>query len=303
MLSRKETLRTYSHLAAKQRVPSEYEIGSSDLLPYLRSGKFELDLPVARWYRTAQFDSRLQCEDWEAFSDPRKLTYTDYTAIRTVSEQFVDKVFSIIETGEGDKALTPQWVAALESVLAPMRYPYHAFQMVSAYIGQMAPSSKIAICCAFQAADEMRKIQRIAYRMGQLRVHYPAFGDQAKKTWEHDPLWQEIRKLLESLLVTWDWGEAFIALNVIVKPALEPVWMSDFSRLAKSSGDEYLEPIFSSLSEDCAWHREWSGSLVRHALDANPKNAEVIADWSAKWQPLAENAAEQLRDFLMAMKS
>jgi toluene monooxygenase system protein E len=303
MLSRKTTLKTYSHLARRQQIPSAYEIGSSELLPYLRSKKFELDLPIVDWYRVHQQRSPLRCEDWDGFSDPRALTYSEYAAQRTVSEQFVDRIFSIIEETRSDEELNRSWLDVLDSVLAPMRYPYHAFQMIAAYIGQMAPSSKIAICCTFQAADEMRKIQRIAYRIGQIRQLHSGFADNARRIWEQDPIWQEIRKLSESLLVTYDWAEALVVLNTMIKPALEPVFMVDFPGLAKSKGDEHLAAVFSSLHDNSAWHAEWSEALMGHAIAAYPDNAEVIASWNAKWQPLVDSAAEQFHEMLCRMKA
>ena len=47
--------------------------------------------------------------------------------------------------------------------------------MLAAYIGKMAPSSRITIAASFQAADEMRRVQRLAYRMRQLQVTHPEF--------------------------------------------------------------------------------------------------------------------------------
>jgi toluene monooxygenase system protein E len=243
----------------------------------------------------------LKCDDWDGFSDPRELTYAAYTAQRTVSEQFVDKIFSLIEEDGLDQSISADWLAVLSSVLAPMRFPYHVFQMVASYVGQMAPSSKIAICCALQAADEMRTIQRIAYRMGQLRIHHPEFANGCRKIWEHDPVWQDVRKLLESLLVTYDWAEAAVTLNTMVKPELEQVFLVDFPRHALARGDHHLKEIFSSLHEDSAWHFEWGEALVVHALKADPHNAEVIGEWNAKWQPLVDNATEQFRDHLSAV--
>jgi len=297
-LRRKTTLKTYGHLADEQRVPSDYDLGSRDLLPYLRSGKFELDLPVTRWYKTHQTRSQLNCEDWEAFSDPSELTYSKYTEKRAVSEQFVDKIFSMIDEQGGDKTLDPSWLELLENVFAPMRYPFHAFQMVASYVGQMAPSSRIAICCLFQSADEMRLIQRIAYRMGQIRQHHPSFGEQSRRVWEQDEIWQEIRKIVESLLVTYDWGEAFCALNLVLKPTLEPIMIREFPRLGVRCGDEHLASVFSSLAEESDWHSEWSDHLVAVAVESNPKDASVIEQWREKWQLLADPAEQQFRDML-----
>ncbi len=54
-------------------------------------------------------------------------------------------------------------------------------------------------------------IQRLAYRMAQLRRSRPSFGDDgARSCGRRDPAWQPLRELIERLLVTYDWGEAFV---------------------------------------------------------------------------------------------
>jgi len=72
--------------------------------------------------------------------------------------------------------------------------------MTAAYVGSMAPGGRIVVACLFQAADEMRRIQRLAYRMRQLQGTHPGFGSESKSAW--DPHWQPLRAVIEKLLVT-----------------------------------------------------------------------------------------------------
>ena len=48
-------LRTYSHLAHRRKVPSEYDIVSSRLLYHVERG-FEIDVPLAPFYQRYQRD-------------------------------------------------------------------------------------------------------------------------------------------------------------------------------------------------------------------------------------------------------
>ena len=61
-------LKTWSHLAARRRKPSEYEIVSLNLHYNTRpdSDPYELDpnLPMNRWYRKYRDASPLKHEDW-----------------------------------------------------------------------------------------------------------------------------------------------------------------------------------------------------------------------------------------------
>jgi toluene monooxygenase system protein E len=288
--------KTYWHLLKNHRMPTEYEIVTSKLLCYTGEGftgkRFELDVPLLEWYRRFQQDSPLTCTSWEAFRDPRETTYTKYTAIQRDKEIFVDSILEEIEFSGYDAQLSPRWLHVLSCVLAPFRYPGHGLQMVAAYIGQMAPSGRIVITAALQAADEMRRVQRIAYRVRQLQALYPGFASDSKACWQTDPLWQPLRMAIEKLLTCYDWAESFVALNLVLKPLLDEIFMNHLSDLALREGDHLLGQIFYSLNEDCRWHREWSQALTRMVIEDNLHNVAIIQGWIEKWHPLVFGALQ-----------
>jgi toluene monooxygenase system protein E len=167
--------------------------------------------------------------------------------------------------------------------------------MVAAYIGNMAPTARITIAATFQAADEMRRVQRFAYRMRQLQVTHPEFGRTAQQTWQDDPIWQPLREVIETLLVTWDWGEALVALQCVLKPAFDELFMTQFGRLARAAGDDVLDRMFFSLNEDCAWHRAWSESLLLTAIRDTLESASAIERWIENWVPRVSRAVAALQ--------
>jgi toluene monooxygenase system protein E len=280
--------RTYWHLSDLGRRPSEYDIATSRLHYWAGRG-FEVKVPLDEWYARHQRGSPLRCTDWEQFRDPRETTYTTYTAIQHARETFVDGLLESIDDGY-DRRLSPAWLAVLDRVLAPLRYPVHGLQMAAAYVGHMAPASRVTIAAAFQAADEVRRVQRLAYRMRQLQETHPAFGHAARTTWQDDPIWQPLREVLETLLVTWDWGESLVALQLVLKPAFDELFMTHLGRLARAAGDDVLERMFFSLNEDCRWHRAWSAALVLTAVRDTPESVGQIETWIERWTPRASRA-------------
>jgi toluene monooxygenase system protein E len=291
------TLKTYSHLAARRRQPTEYEIVTSRLHYYVDKG-FEVNVPVAAWYERYQRGSRLQVADWEQFADPRETTYTKYTRLQQTKEAYVDGLLGSIDETGYDRELPPAARALLERALPPARFAFHGLQMVASYIGQMGPSGRITIAALLQAADELRRIHRIAYRMGQLRQVEPRFGEDSRQRWQTDPVWQPLREIIETLFVTYDWGEAFVALNVCLKPLVDDLFLLELGRMAKPEGDFLLGQILASLDEDCQWHRSWTAALVGVALRDRPENRVAIQGWIATWLPRAERALTALAPLL-----
>jgi toluene monooxygenase system protein E len=292
--------KTYSHLADRQRMPTEYELVSTGLHDYTRRGGFEVNVPIAAWYEQYQSRSPLRCRDWERFRDPRETTYAKYTRIQTKKEIFVDGILQSIDEIGYDRGLGEAWRATLARAFAPFRYPFHGLQMIAAYLGQMGPSGQITIACAFQTADEIRRVQRIAYRMRQLQQTYPGFGEESRACWQSDPIWQPLREAVERLLVTYDWGEAIVALSLSLKPMIDELFLAHFAALAWQEGDTLLREILFSLDEDARWHREWSLALFQLAVEDDPDNRKVIQGFLDRWHPRTRRAIEALAPVLSA---
>ena len=163
--------KTYSRLATSRRMPTEYEVVSTDL-HYNYPDGFELtDTPVIDWYRRHREGSKLCSTDWGSFADPRRTTYRSYTELQDKKEDVIDGLLRQVDDDGYDDELSDAWVDFIDHWYAPLRFPVHGLQMLAAYVAQMAPASRVTNCAAFQAADEMRRVQRIAYRTAQLADH------------------------------------------------------------------------------------------------------------------------------------
>jgi hypothetical protein len=292
--------KTYTRLTTGRRIPTEYELMSTDL-HYNYPRRFELPAsnPVIDWYYRNREGSALQARDWDQFADPRSTTYRIYTQLQDGREDVVDGLLREIDETEYDARLDDEWVRFLDRWYSPLRFPVHGLQMLAAYVAQMAPSSRITNCASFQMGDEMRRVQRIAYRTVQLAG--PPFDDEAaarqRAAWEEAAAFQPLRELIARALVAYDWGESFIVTNAVIKPRIDRLVNQDIAgTLATANGDPILTSIHFSLDEDAHWHREWTAALIRHIVDDNTANAEVVSGWIEKWSPLASEALEAFAD-------
>ena len=287
----KPTRKTYWHLGADRRLPSDYEIASSKLLYYVDRGGFALELPTSGFYRRHQAGSLLVSDRWDELCDPRATTYTKYVDLAREREGFVGRLLTSIEESDHDRELPAAWVETLGGALSPLRFLCHGLQMVAAYVGQMAPGGRIAVAALFQCGDEIRRIQRFAYRLALLARRRPDIGAAGRKLWQSDPRWQPLRQAIEKLLCTYDWGEAFVALNVCLKPMIDNVFLLQLAELADRSRDHLDGQILRSLFEDCQWHRDWTDALLALATADRPDNLVVVARWIDAWTPTVDAAA------------
>ncbi|MCO4883472.1 toluene monooxygenase, partial [Paraburkholderia caribensis] len=190
-----------------------------------------------------------------------------------------------------DTMLARTWAGMLARHYTPARFLFHALQMSSAYLTQMAPASTISNCAAYQTADSLRWLTHTAYRTRELSQTFGdlGFGTDERHYWENDPAWQGWRKLVERALTAWDWAESFVALNLVARPAVEETVLRSLGVAARHNGDTLLGLITDAQLMDAQRHRHWAAELVRMALEQE-SNRTVLTAWVSKWEPLADEA-------------
>ncbi|MGQ0621661.1 MAG: aromatic/alkene monooxygenase hydroxylase subunit beta [Panacagrimonas sp.] len=290
-------LKTWSHLAARRRKPSEYEVVSVNLHYNTRPGAdpYELDpnMHMNRWYKKYRDGSPLQHDNWNAYRDPDELIYRTYTMLQDGAETYVYGLLNQFNEREHDKALSPQWAGTLARLYTPGRYLFHTVQMTSAYIAQIAPASTISLTAAFQGMDSFRSLSHTAYRAKELSDGFPdrGFGRDERHYWEDDAAWQGFRELMEKTMATYDWAECYVALNLVAKPAIDEAVLRKLGEAGRHNNDTLLGMMTDAELVDGARHRRQAAALVKMVCE-KPGNADVIKGWIAKWEPLADQAID-----------
>jgi toluene monooxygenase system protein E len=294
-------LKTWSVVGDIRRKPTEYEIVTGHFHYHFnrKPAPFDLDPDSAinRWYLKHREGSPLRADDWEGFRDPAALNYRRYIALQHDREIYAEGVVDHFEALDHDERLDPAWVEALERIYIPARFVFHVLQITGLYVGQLAPSAYITNAAFFQAADELRALQWIAYRAKSLSLTHGvqlANSEATRYIWENDDAWQPAREALERLLLAYDWGEAFTALNLVIKPALDALFKEALAELAAAHGDGLTAALLQESRVDTARSQDWSAALVRYSVAADAANRGLIATWCAEWQPLADRAVAGL---------
>ncbi len=296
-------LRTWSIAGAGRRRLTEYEIVTGKFHYHFgrQPAPFDLDpgSAINQWYLRYREGSPLRADDWEGFKDPAQLSYRRYIALQHDREIYAEGVVDHFEAADHDARLDPAWVAVLGRLYLPARFAFHVLQIASLYVGQLGPSAAITNASFFQGADELRALQWIAYRARSLSLAHGAdLADSAtaRAIWEDDPAWQPARQALETLLLAYDWGEAFTALDLVVKPALDAFFKEAFADLALANGDGLTAQLLRESGVDTARNQAWATALARYAIAARPENFTILTEWVDKWRPAAEGAAGGLAE-------
>lgn len=288
-------LKTWSHLARNRRRPTEYEIVSTNMLwstdepaPWAQGP----DIPMTKWYVKYRNNSPLRHDNWDEFRDPDQLVYRTYTMVQDRHESFVDGLLDDYSKNDHDFGLSTEWVSTLSRFYTPLRYLLHTVQMSAAYLATMSPASTIENCFMFECADQLRWVSRVAYRTAELAAVHPAsgFGQNEREIWEKDPAWQGFREMMERVLIAWDWGEHFVALNLVAKPAIDEV-LQTLGRIARQNQDSLLALLVDAELVDSARTQRFTTALIHFARE-HGNNIRVLKDWTSKWRPYADAALD-----------
>jgi toluene monooxygenase system protein E len=300
--------RTFSAFGDVRRMPSEYEIvtqGANWTLRQNRAATFEQNPSSAAnlWFLTYRENSPLRAENWDAFRDPAAMTYRSYVTVQSDAETKMAGLLEAHADAGADAGLDPGSVTLLGHLFTPARYLCHGFQQVEAYIGWMAPSPYITSAASFGAADFLRRVTTIAYRTRELQIAWPdsGIGSAERSVWEDHDGWQPARKAVEYALVTYDWAEAFTALNLVLAPTLDDVLLTQLGQVARDHGDDLTWLLTSYLAEDATRRSRWSRALADVAVAQRPDNRAVLAKWIGRWSGLADDAAQGLGTIMAAV--
>jgi toluene monooxygenase system protein E len=244
------------------------------------------------WFLTYRDKSPLQADDWRGFRDPDQMIYRKYVTMQDEQETAVERILDEYGSAGHDASLPQRWVECLATLFTPTRFPVHALQMCTAYLGHIAPASYISNCAVFGAGDLLRWVSLVAYRPRQLAdATGSSVGRTERAVWERNEAWQPAREALEKLLTVYDWGECFTAMNLVIRPVLDHILLRQFANAAHDAGDELTWLLLGNLAVDADRCTRWSTALAQYAIEQRAGNRDVLQRWVARWTPRAEAAA------------
>lgn len=291
---RTRALKTWSTLGNLGRRPTEYEVLTWNMNHTTGSPALELgpDVNGNVWLREHRDAMRLVVPQWDAFRDPDQVTYGSYVAMQDDAEVYVEGLLAQFDSEDHDAGLPAAALDLAARALTPGRFLGHGQQMLSAYVQQLAPSSFVATAATFQTADQLRRVQTLAYRTTQLARTHPdrGFGTGERATWREHPDWQPLRRAVERALVEYDWDRALVATQLVVKPVADLLLLDALAHRLRAAGATLDALVLENLWKDAQRSQRFTAALGRFVVEADPGNAAVLAEYLEAWAPLGHEA-------------
>jgi toluene monooxygenase system protein E len=166
--------------------------------------------------------------------------------------------------------------------------------MIASYLTMVTPSSTISTAMTLQATDEIRRQERLARRATQLHKEFPdkGFTENEGDIWEEHEMWQPLRRVIEELLVEYDWGKSFIGTNLVLKPLLDELFLAHYSELFDKNDSNLYAQVLDNFYLDADRSQEVAASVAEHVIEIDDSNEAVVQDTIDEYYPACEDAIQ-----------
>jgi len=146
----------------------------------------------------------------------------------------------------------------------------------------------------------IRTAQDLALYNLTLSEEIEAFDGTAHlETWNSDPAWQGVRKVVEQLTCIDDWAEAVFAVNVVFEPLVGELFRSQLVQQAAPRNGDFVTPTVMGAGEHDYATRDLRYTIAMFELLTNDKefadfNKAKMDEWLALWVPRCLEAARAM---------
>lgn len=240
--------------------------------------------------------SALRLADPYSYTDPRQFFYTPYVTNRAALHDEFNKSLSYLEDRDLLARMPEAWRGVVASVVVPLRHYESGAQLISVAGARFAYGTAIEQCCTFAAFDRIGNAQMLS-RVGiALGGGAADILTTAKQEWLESDHLQPLRRLVEEIMITDDWAEGLLAVDIIDSLAY-PLLYSSLDERALLEGAGAYSLFAQYPSTWFADQRKWLDALVRAWRD-DPEHGESnqahLERIDAAWRPRAVKAVDAL---------
>ncbi len=276
---------TFSHTARHiggDKPASRYQEATYDLQPQVNFHYRPLWQPELEVYDRRR--TKIEMKNWYALKDPRQYYYGAYTIARARQQDAMEKNIEFVDKRGLMRSLPEALRDRLIMALVPLRHLEWGANTNNCYITAYGWGTALTQATMYHTMDRLGLAQYVS-RIGLLLDGNS--GDslaRGKTLWMEDAAWQGLRKAVETLMVTEDCMEVFVAQNLVIDGLLYPLVYQHLDRLLS---DE-VGPVLSLLTEFMNnWYDEtsrWVDAVIKTVATESEENRALLRSWILGWR-------------------
>ena len=294
--------RKFNYFDPKGRKASHYEDMTLDVQPdpkrYL----------LQDWIISFADGTPTYSESWTAArsSDWHKFRAVDQEWERTHYQRqstIVGMIANVVENGRRSgavKRFDKAWVKVLQDHLGAYKHAEFGLGMATMQAQRYGYTQMVNNAILTNSSYKLRFAQDLTLYLGEIGMDLEGFDlDAGKAHWLEDPVWQGVRRAIETIGGCTDYLEQYFAVNVVFEPLLGELFRSGFVMQVAASQNDFMTPALVSAAEgDYERNLANTVELFRMlALDEqhSQANRTLFNGWLEKHGAVANEAARQLQ--------
>jgi propane monooxygenase small subunit len=294
--------RKFNYFEPKGRKASHYEDMTLDVQPdpkrYL----------LQDWIISFADGTPTYSENWTAAksSDWHKFRAIDQEWERTHYQRqstIVGMIANVVENGRRSgavKRFDKAWVKVLQDHLGAYKHAEFGLGMATMQAQRYGYTQMINNAILTNSSYKLRFAQDLTLYLGEIAMDLEGFDQDAGKAhWLDDPVWQGVRRAVETISGSTDFLEQYFAVNVVFEPLLGELFRSGFVMQIAASQNDFMTPAVVSAAEgDYERNLANTVELFRMlTLDEthSQSNRALFEGWLAKHGGIAAEAARLLQ--------
>ena len=294
--------RKYNYFVPKGRKASHYEDMTLDVQPdpkrYLLQDwiiSFADGTPTyfegwtaaksSDWHKYRSID-----EEWER---------THYQRQSTIIGMIANVVDNARRSG-APKRFDKAWIKVLQDHVGAFKHVEFGLGTATMQAQRYGYNQMINNAILTNCSYKMRFTQDITLYLSEIGLDIDGFDTEAgKKHWVEDPIWQETRKAVESIMGATDYLEQYFAVNLVFEPLVGELFRSGFVMQAAAAQNDFTTPSVVAAAES-DYERNLANAVeLFHMLSSDAQhgesNSKLFSGWMQKHGALALSAANHLQ--------
>ncbi|WP_313298318.1 phenol hydroxylase [Diaphorobacter sp.] len=238
------------------------------------------------------FDQRrtaIELKDWNALRDPRQYYYANWTMTRARQQDAMEANYQFVESRQLAQKMSDTLRAQVCTALMPLRHVAFGGNMNNCSICSRGYGTAFTAPAIFHAMDQLGVAQYLT-RLG-LVLDEPGVLEAGRNDWLNSIIWQQLRHMVEDMLVTNDPVELFVAQNLALDGLLYPLMFDRYvDDHVSLQGGTAVAMLTSFIPE---WHTEsarWIDAVVKVAAAESAHNRDLLTQWVRQWTERAQAA-------------
>jgi propane 2-monooxygenase small subunit len=294
--------RKFNYFEPKGRKATHYEDMTLDVQP---DPKRHL---LQDWIISFADGTPTYSESWTAAksSDWHKFRAIDQEWERTHYQRqstIVGMIANVVENGRRSgavKRFDKAWVKILQDHLGAYKHAEFGLGMATMQAQRYGYTQMINNAILTNSSYKLRFAQDLTLYLGEVGMDLEGFDQDAGKAhWLDDPVWQGVRRAIETIGGSSDYLEQYFAVNVVFEPLLGELFRSGFVMQVAASQNDFMTPAIVSAAEG-DYERNLANTIeLFRMLTLDEQHAQsnraLFEGWLAKHGAIAAEAARQIQ--------